>query len=46
MRDLILSVPDYCLSFYFVRVILFSEMLLKTISDDHKSLKILMPCDR
>ena len=30
----------------FVRVILFFEMLPKTISDDHKSLKISMPCDR
>ena len=30
----------------FVRVILFSEMLPKTISDDHKPLKISMPCDR
>ena len=28
----------------FVRVILFSEMLPNTISDDHKSLKIAMPC--
>ena len=30
----------------FVRAILFSEMLPKTISDDHKSLKMSMPCDR
>ena len=30
----------------FVRVILFSKMVPKTISDCHKSLKISMPCDR
>ena len=30
----------------FVSVILFSEILPKTISNDHKSLKISMPCDQ